>query len=111
MSWRKPLLIGAAVLAVIFAVGAYRLHAFKAGLPPACDNYLGVTAIQDFVATSPVGKASGLKLVKMTDIKEISHSDSELACAGTAHMNTSAAVPIDFQFMMKDGQRSIDAQW
>ena len=111
MNWRQPLPIGLALLAVIFAVGAYRLHAFKAGLPPACDNYLGVTAIQDFVATSPVGKASGLKLSEITDIKEVRRSESELACAGTAHMNTSAAVPMDYQFTMKDGQRSIDAQW
>lgn len=111
MNWRKPLPIGAAVLAVMFAVGAFRFQAIKAGLPPACDTYLGVTAIQDFVATSPVGKASGLKLLKITDIKEVRHTESELACAGTAHLNTSAAVPMDYQFTMKDGQRSIDAQW
>ena len=96
---------GAAALAVL------NFKSIKASLPPNCDTYLGFIDVQDFVATSPIGKASGLQLVKLTGIKEISRSESELACTGTAQMNTAAAAPMTYRFLVKDGKRSVEAQW
>jgi apolipoprotein N-acyltransferase len=107
---------GMTALAVVAICGALVLarinfNSIKDGLPPNCDTYLGVSAVQDFVATSPVGKASGLQLKTLTDIKEVNRSTSELACTGIAHMNTAAAVPMDYRFLIKDGKRSVEAQW
>ncbi|HEY3790697.1 MAG TPA: hypothetical protein VGM09_02625 [Bradyrhizobium sp.] len=34
-----------------------------------------------------------------------------LAGVATAHMNMAATVPMDYRFPIKDGQRSVEAQW
>jgi hypothetical protein len=107
---------GMIILAVVaICVGAVLVRsefdARQAALPPNCDTYLGVRDLQGFVAASPAGKMSGLQLVKLTDIKEVSRSPSELACNGTAHMNTAAKVPMDYRFQIKDGKRSVEAEW
>ncbi|MEO6843344.1 MAG: hypothetical protein ABI192_21580 [Bradyrhizobium sp.] len=103
-------------LAIVALCGAAVLvrvdfSARRAMLPPNCDTYLGVTDLKDFVAQSPAGKASGLEMKTLTDIKEVSRSATELNCTAIAHMNTAAAVPIAYRFTLKDGQRVIEAHW
>lgn len=107
---------GMIILAIISMCGVFVLVrtefvSMQAALPPNCNTYLGVTDVQAFVANSPAGKASGLQLVKLTDIREVSRSASELACTGTAHMSTAAAVSMDYRFVIKDGKRSAEAHW
>lgn len=106
---------GMAALAIVAICAAMGLRAVEVLLTPAtlpnCDTYLGVSDLQAFVANSPVGKASGLKLVKLTDIKEVSRSATELKCTATAQMNTAATVPMDYRFFIENGKRLVDAEW
>jgi hypothetical protein len=103
-------------LAIVALCGSAVLVRFdfsarQAMLPPNCNTYLGMIDVTNFVAQSPAGKASGLELKMLTDIKEVSRSATELNCTATAHMNTAAAVPMAYRFTIKDDQRVVEAHW
>ena len=107
-----PGMVPLAVVALFGAAVLVRVDfSSREAMLPTCDSYLGVTELRDFVARSPEGKASGLELKTLTDIKEVSRSATELSCTGTAHMNTAAPVPIGYRFILKDGQRRVEAHW
>jgi hypothetical protein len=103
-------------LAIIAICGSAVLVRFdfsarQAMLPPNCDTYLGMLDVMNFVAQSPAGQTSGLRMKTVTDVKEVGRSATELSCTATAHMNTAAAVPIGYRFILKDGQRVVEAHW
>jgi hypothetical protein len=104
-------MIPLAVVATCAAIGLNTANvASRPATLPACDSYLGVSDLQDFVATSPAGKVSGLKLLSMTDVREVARSATEVACNGTGHLNT-GAVRMDYSFYFGDGKRLVEAHW
>ncbi|MBH5373135.1 hypothetical protein [Bradyrhizobium glycinis] len=54
---------------------------------PACDNYFAQSGLKDVVATSPAGKAAGLAVVTLADVKELSRTPTEARCTARARMN------------------------
>ena len=97
-------------LAVVALFGAAVLvrvdFSSREAMLPTCDSYLGVTELRDFVARSPEGKASGLELKTLTDIKKSADPHrAELHRDGPYEHGS--AVPIGYRFILKDGQRRV----
>jgi hypothetical protein len=78
---------------------------------PACDSYSGKSGLKNVIANSPAGKAAGLEVVTLTDIKEGSKSPTEARCTATARMNNTNIVSIDYRFFVEGGQVLIEAHW
>ncbi|WJR74944.1 hypothetical protein [Bradyrhizobium sp. NP1] len=78
---------------------------------PACDNYFAQSDLKNVVANSPAGKAAGLSIVTLTDIKEVSKTPTEARCAATARMNNTSVVLMDYRFFIEAGQLLIEAHW
>jgi len=78
---------------------------------PNCDYYSNISVLNKAVSGSSAGKAGGLEIITIKDVKEISRSKSDLRCTGTAQLNNSTAVAIDYRFFIEDGRLLGEAHW
>jgi hypothetical protein len=78
---------------------------------PACDSYVAQSGLKEVVANSPDGKAAGLAIVTLTDIKEVSKSLAEARCTATARMNNTNVVSMEYRFFIEAGKLLIEARW
>lgn len=78
---------------------------------PLCDG-LGVeSSIKSTVANSPAGKTSGLEVVHISNIQQISKSASDISCSARAKMNSAAEADLRYRFYLQDGQVFVEVNW
>ena len=100
------------LLAVACAVAVFVADlAFAPATLPHCDYYSNISALNKVVPDSPNGKSGDSEIVTITNIKEISRTESDISCLGTARLNNSTAVTIDYRFFIVNGKLLSEAHW
>jgi hypothetical protein len=92
-------LAGACAAAVLFADVA-----FVPATLPNCDYYSNISAVNKAMADSSADKTGAAEIITINDIKEMSRSKNDLRCTGTARLNNSTTVKIDYHFFIEDGR-------
>ena len=83
--------------------------AFAPATLPNCDYYSNISALNKAISESSAGKTAAAEIVTINDIKEESRSKSDLRCTGTARLNNSTTVKIDYHFFIEGGRLVAEA--
>lgn len=75
---------------------------------PNCDYYSNISALNNAMSES-AGKVGGSEIVTIKDIKEISRSNSDLRCTGTAIRKDAISVKLDYRLFIKGGRLLAEA--
>jgi hypothetical protein len=90
------------ILAAACAIAVFVANlVFTPAKLPNCDYYSNISALNKL---APGGKSGGPQIVTITNIKEISRSESDLRCTGTARLDNSTDTTIDYRFFIVDGR-------
>ena len=104
---------GAVLLASLAAAGAAAVLfadlVFAPVTLPNCDYYSNISALNKAMSESSAGKTGAAEIVTINDIKEVSRSKSDLRCTGTARLNNSTTVKIDYHFFIEGGRLLTEA--
>lgn len=106
---------GMIALAIVAGLAIPAALVASASLAPAelplCDG-LGVeSSIKSTVANSPAGKTSGLEVVYISNIQQISKSASDISCSARAKMNSAVEADLRYRFYLQDGQVFVEVNW
>jgi hypothetical protein len=106
---------GAALLSSIAVACAVAVFIANRVLAPAvlpnCDYYTNISALNKSASVSPTSTAGAPEIITIKNIKEISRSNIDLRCTGTAHLDNSTEVAMDYRFFLKDGKLLSEAHW
>lgn len=73
---------------------------------PACDSSTAQTAVASAMENAPMGQVLGLKLIKITEAKELSASENKRRCRGVAYLSNAQEYQISYKFYV-DAQDNI----
>ena len=91
---------------LIVLIGIF-LAAGKGGASlPSCDSSTAQSEVASAMESAPMGRVLGLKLIKITDTKELSASDKVRRCRGTALLSNAKKYPISYKFYV-DAQNDV----
>jgi hypothetical protein len=100
------------LLAAACSVGLFvAIHTLAAATLPHCDYYTNISALNSFLSGSAAAHAGDLSIITINNIKEVSRSDNEIRCTGTARLSNSAAASIDYRVFVEDGKLSGEVHW
>lgn len=78
---------------------------------PACDSSTAQSEVTSAMEGAPMGKVLGLRLIKITDAKELSANDKERRCHGTAQLSNAKTYPISYKFYVDaQGDAMVESQ-
>jgi hypothetical protein len=73
---------------------------------PSCDSSTAQSEVASAMESAPMGRVLGLKLIKITEAKELSANDKERRCRGTAHLSNANKYRISYKFYV-DAQNDV----
>jgi hypothetical protein len=82
---------------------------FAPAILPHCDYYTNISTLNKVVPVSPNGKSG--EIANITNTREISRTESDIRCLGTARLKNSADVTIEYRFFIVNGKLLSEAQW
>jgi hypothetical protein len=85
-------LFGILALLILYAVF------FSGPRLPTCDSSTAASEVARAMEDAPMGRVLGLKLIKITDAREVSANDKQRRCRGTAHLSNAQSYPITYKF-------------
>ena len=89
--------VGGIFLLLVFVVFLLEYGNDGASLPR-CESSVAQREVGLAIENAPMGQVLGLNLIKITDATEISASNTERLCRGTALLTNANSYPISFRF-------------
>ena len=106
-SFRRFLNWVAGIFFLIVFIGVFLITSKGGGASlPSCDSSTAQSEVASAMESAPIGRVLGLKLIKITDTKELSASDKKRRCRGTALLSNANKYPISYKFYV-DAQNDV----
>jgi len=86
------------LIVLIGIIGVYLTSGTSDPSLPTCDSHTAQSEVARAMEGAPMGKVLGLRLIKITNVKEVSASDKERRCRGTAQLSNARNYPITYKF-------------